>query len=198
MQTTNARPMTADEKRFLELEFRKVWHGSDKMVRHCVASTSCYFISDDGVIVTFDKPTIKTDFPFPEHGFDYDEATEAARAASTDEEFFIRENLEWVHDSYRAAWSGAHRLHPYIKRGAYVAQDHDCALGYIKMATGDGREPYGGPLIDPTFRKLTDGEVERLREVEERRDGLFVRRLKNYLKRYGMSKVHCWTYWADR
>lgn len=208
MGKTAYKPMDAYEKQILEQQFGKVWASDEKMVRHCVKSTSNFFTSDEGIIVTFDRPNIKTSFWFGEHGYDYDEKNAMAYAASKSVEFFIGENMDNLR-TYSAAWgepkSGyeSQYRYPYVKRGAYCNQPSDCALGQIVFGNCCGKSNYWrydneGGLEACGFRKLTDREIERLREAEERRDALFEKRLRTYLKRYGLSKVSCDTFWADR
>lgn len=188
--------MSKEEKAVLEAQYRQVWTSED-MVSHCVRSTSNYFTAGDGTIVTFDKPSIETTFWFGEHNHE-DRSKEAARAKKS-VKFFISSNMNRLRtykerpDYYR----GAYR-YPYIKRGEYIGQASGCALGYIVFADCRGKSYNGENLEAKGYRKLTESEIQRLYEAEDRRDALFMRRLESYLKRYGLSKVHCSTYWADR
>lgn len=194
--------MSATEKQTIEEQYRMVWHDDERMVSHCVKTTSNYFTSDDGIIVDFEKPTIQTSFWFGEHGYDYEEMNETAHAASKSVEFFKRKNFANL-ESYRKAWGECEHYtsyrYPYIKRGAYCTQDDACMLGCIEFANCAGESHITGRKLEAEgFRKLTEGEIERLRDAENRRNALFEKRLDAYLKRYGLSKVQCSTYWADR
>lgn len=193
---TSYKQMTADEKRTIEEQYRMVWGRDEKMVRHCVSSTSNYFTSDDGIVVTFDKPHIQKQFWFGEHN--YEDRTEEAAAAEKSVDFFIRENTAYL-KSYKSTplyRSAYHYL--YIKRGEYVSQPDGCALGYIEFGNCNGEGLREDDLVAKGFRRLTESEAERLYEAEDRRDALFMKRLQSYLKRYGLSKVSCDTFWADR
>lgn len=199
--TKTYKTMNSDEKQIITLQFRKVWHDDKKMVKHCVGSTSNFFTSDDGIIVTFEKPHIQTRFCFGEHGYDYDEVQGACRSASKSVDHFMAENLRQL-ESYASAWGASDRypMHrrAFIKRGAYIRQDADCALGRITLTNATGRDAYGKDLSLDGWRELTPAEVKRLRDAQDRRDYLFRKRLDSYLKRYGLSKCDYWTYWADR
>lgn len=199
------KPMDAYEKETVRQQYEKsgLVTARDNAQRYA-KGTSNYFTSDDGIIILFDKPGIQTEFWFGEHGDE--DLTDEARTAEKSVEFFINENMGRLR-TYRRAWDGVdeygyrtpYRV-PYIKRGAYCGQDESCALGFIEFGTSDGKsQHYRGDLEGANgFRRLTPREVERLKDAEARRDALFKNRLKSYLKRYGLSKVHCSTFWADR
>lgn len=200
-ETMDAKAMTKEEKAVVSQQCEKT---GASFAAYLAKSTSNYFTSDDGIVVLFDKPSIQTEFWFGEHGSE--DLTDEARAAEKSVEFFINENMGGLR-TYRRAWDNVdeygHRTpyhYPYIKRGAYSGQSADCALGIIEFGTWNGEsQNYRGNLEgDHGFRKLTESETERLKEAEERRDALFLKRLKSYLKRYGLSKVNCRTFWADR
>lgn len=196
MATTTYKPMNADEKSVIANEYRKRYPRDEKMVKHCVSSTSNYFTSDEGIIVEFDKPSIRTEFWFGESGYDYDEVHDAATAASNSKNHFISENMGRL-PSYSAAWLDCNGIYhyPYIKRKFTGG----CALGEIVFADCNGTGYVTGiDLASIGYRKLTDKEVERLKQAELRRNYLFMKRLKTYLKRYGLKNVSCRTYWIDR
>ena len=195
MTATTYKPMDAYEKQIIEQQYRKVWGNDEKMVKHYVSTTSNFFTSDDGIIITFDKPHIVTRFWIPEHGYDYDEKQGMAHDAARSIEYFVSKNMQQL-ENYDLIWSNdEYRSRAYIKRGRYINQPGDCAIGFILLA--DHCESERG-LESQGYRKLTDKEIDRLHEAENRRNALFEKRLRSYLKRYGLSKVSCGTYWADR
>ena len=151
---------------------------------------------ENGGLVALDKPSIEKDFCF---GYslsrydseDYDRATEAADAAMEKEDYFIRENMEqvdqyicWLRNENRLAYRGK-------KYGAALENSKIYGVrefsGYDKW---NDRIPDGWePLSDADRAAMLNGYKE-LRKA-------FEKRLKAYLKRYGLSKVHSWTYWQD-
>ena len=56
---------------------------------------------------------------------------------------------------------------------------------------------YGYWNIPDKARNLTSEEKELIINGLEYGLKLFRKRLDTYLKRYGLSKLHTWTYWAD-
>lgn len=185
------RRLTAEEKVMLREEFAKAWPGDDKMVERCVKSTTGYFASDDGIIVPFDKPSIKTEFWFGEHN--YEDRRAEARAASRDVDYFISRNMEQIDclsldrgDEYESGTA-------YVFDRRYCSQPDDCRLGFVSFV-----RPVDEQRWHEGRRELTPAELDRYREAVENQRVLFGRRLKTYLKRYGLSKCHYQTFWADR
>ena len=194
--------ITKQDKEMLADEFRKVWFDrygdvDEKMVKYCVNKTSAYLVID-GAIVTFDKPNIQTDFCYG-YGLqcqtDYDEAWEMADYASSSLGYFIEKNM----DGTDAAWQmeyiqeDCHPCEPWLDRRHYTSQTDDCKLGEVRWEHWDKRdwcERQG-------WRRLTEDELAAYYAVLYDEQVKFLKRLKAYLKRYGLSKVRTWTYWAD-
>lgn len=183
--------MTKEDKQKVREQYEKVWH-SKKMVDHCTDHTSGYLMID-GIMVTFGKPSIQTDFWFGEHTYDYDEVCETAQALSTNEQYFMDTNLKnckaWRYID--AIENNKYGHQPYLRGKAYCSQDDDCILGYIDFQRDyetNGKE----------IKKLDENEKKMLLEFCKDELAKFEKRLRTYLKRYGMSKCHFGVYWADR
>lgn len=179
------------EKEMLYKEYSKVWE-SEKMRKYCVSRVSTFICVRDW-IVTFDKEHIETDFCFGEHGYDYDEVNATCAALSTDEQYFIAENMRCTKAAdILGSLDGNTRHHWRKLYPILVPNKHDgCRLAHLEW-TQDACEARNNPMA------LTDGEIKLLRLEMEREQQKFEKRLHAYLKRYGMSKCHFWTYWADR
>jgi len=176
-----------------ESELRKAWHGGEKMVRWCKGQSSVLVELSDGSICSIDKPHIETRFCFG-YGIyrEEDEAAKAAKMAGESEQYFFDENVRLAGLVAKAEAIAAART-VYVAP-KYYSQDEDCKLvcfgiadddrGELAMRNNHGRE------IGHADRELIVGG---LRAAEEK----FEKRLRTYLKRYGLSKVQTWTYWAD-
>jgi hypothetical protein len=164
-----AKPMTAEEKQFAAL------HRKD-------TSGICnFFVSEAGGFFPFEKPVIQTDIWIPEDDSNYFERLDYAEACRSDELVFLRENM-------------ADLLHEEEARTFYVCDD-----GSWGRPVSDGFRQSFVPYHERSkFRRLTDAEDAGYRAAMERRDGLFLKRLFAYLKRYGLSKVTARTFWIDR
>lgn len=188
--------MNKEQKAFIRAQYQKVWGNDGKMVDYCTGRTSDY-IDIDGVIITFDKPYIETQFCFGEHGYDFDEVQKTCDRASRSESYFVNENMRGTAAAAiieRLEGNDWRCLKPYLKpRKYYKSDDQDgCRLGCIVWARSDDEYDVEG------LRMLTDEEQRRLLETAKAEQGKFEKRLRTYLKRYGMSKCRFWTYWADR
>lgn len=184
--------MTKEDKQKVREQFEKVWHGRQKMVDYSTNGVSGY-IMIDGIMVTFGKPHIQTDFWFGEHTYDYDEVCEIAQELSTDEQYFMDTNLKnckaWRYID--AIENNRYGYQPYLRDKAYCCQDPDCILGYIDFQRDcevDGLE----------VKKLDDADKKALLEFCKDELAKFEKRLRTYLKRYGLSKCHYGVYCADR
>lgn len=136
----------------------------------------------DGSLVELSKPRIEKRFCYPDH---LDDAFESVQKIRTDPEFFVSENLKgylklieeyqnpyqnfWVQNLYRSASSESRLKH--IVRGYRVDMDN--------------------------ARRLNSADVELLVSAYNMICADFEKRLRAYVKRYGLTKVYAWTYWAD-
>lgn len=135
--------------------------------------------------VEFWAPTIKTQFWYPEDARTADEwnAVQArVEQDSRDEGLFVSENM--------AATEAAR---------------------YLRCLDDPRYELYtveGETFVEPVYRYdapgfagahlLTDSERGQLREACNQEQARFAKRLRAYLKRYGLSKCQFDTYWSNR
>ena len=187
--------LSKTEKAELLAQERLARPGDERMAEWCVKSTAGVFVADDGTMVTLGKPSIQTRFCFGYSDYDGPDACADAHKecvlASESEDYFMRENLRQVRipDDDMLART-------YVVRGKYASQPSDCLLGSLVTANHLGEDCWGRPLPEGA-RLLSESERDRLREACQMvRDG-FERRLRTYLKRYGLSKCDYWTYWRD-
>lgn len=174
--------LTKEDKAFLAEKYRTVWE-DESMVEHCVKKTSAYVVLRDDKVLTFDKPTIKTDFWFGEHGFDYDEKIKLAHELSNDEAYFVEENINRC---------DAVRMLKALAEGDDVMVCQSCSGGDIcHLRFYNHRDKVDG-------RELYPDELEEIVVVLEEEREKFRKRLVTYLKRYGLSKCRFDTFWADR
>lgn len=194
--------ITKEQREMLRNEFVKVWGDDSKMVDYCTKKTSA-FVNIDGLIVTLDKPSIETRFCFGygvQGAYDYDEAQEVCDALRTNEWHFIDYNLEHspageLMDAIAGYCNRDHRHEPMIDPHEYDNQTPDCKLASLRWANPNyiPREYYE----QRGCRVATYEELAEIFKVAYEEQVKFLKRLKTYLKRYGMSKCHFWTYWAD-
>lgn len=171
----------------------KIWSKSKSMQDYEKKICSDVFKSEGGYLVMFRKPNIKKSFCFG-HGFcgisteeETRNAFDNAQIARTDENYFIKRNLEDIErdlkeleDAEKVYLMPSYRMETKI---AYFVTDD-----YFRIRYGDK---------DKVLEVLNDADVEKLKQTILSEKSKFVKRLNTYLKRYGLSKVHSWTYLVD-
>lgn len=188
--------ITKQDKQMLHDEFAKAWNKGSDMPDWCVRTTSAYMTVGDR-LVTFDKPRIETRFCFGygrQGAYDYDEVQEVCDSLSRNERYFVDHNLERsdagqdmraIEDSFWIEW--------WLSDRHYTGQTPDCRLGSVfakHREDHDWCERQG-------WRLLTEDELHEYYRVCFEEQVKLCKRLKTYLKRYGLSKCEYWTYWAD-
>ena len=137
-----------------------------------------------GDIVAINKPRIETRFCFGESGYDYDDAQEAAHIARTSEEYFKQENL-----------AGLQR---WIDRLDGSSTD---PVDVVVLRNGEGLASvtwcHHSRRIEEGWEEISEADRAVLLAAYRAAYAAFEKRLDAYLKRYGLSKVHAWTYWRD-
>lgn len=139
----------------------------------------------DGVVL-FDHPKIKTEFCFRDEGPDYEFYKELGSDENLLRDYFIRENMDQNGiaepdentDMYIVKYAGEYRP------GRVYVLFCNCPE-YLNLRREDTIR-----IATDTERSLYLAELARVRKA-------FRKRLDTYLKRYGISKLHIWSYWAD-
>jgi hypothetical protein len=148
-----------------------------------------------------------------ESGYDYNEAASMAYHAKTSAEYFKRENMayfkRWL-DELEDAKNENSNYRLVIYPTQYSGQSEDCNLrGFGFVKTSDVIDACGGSCylselpgkeLTVNFRACrvaTFAEIDAITEAFKTAAATHEKKVDNYLKRYGMSKVDTWTYWRD-
>lgn len=134
---------------------------------------------NDGYYV-ISKPSIDTKFCFADEGPDYDYYCELMRDEKKLERYFVAENLSNI-DYQIELLEGTE---PLVIHGVY----RDGRVSF-------GRKDYG--YGSPDSVDMTQEQREELLNAYRWVRTEFEKRLQTYLKRYGTSKLHTWTFWRD-
>lgn len=179
------------EKDRLTAAERAYWK-NEKMVKFCVNKTLLIF-DLRGKIVTIDKHAAETNFCFGYGIWDgtYEDAQATAEYAAKSTMYFLRENHR------RAGYADEiERLNN--KRWIAYAIPHYCGrqdiLYQICLMPRSDFE-YKGSLENAIV--LTDEECAAYKRKLVEACKLHHKKLTAYLKRYGLTKVNTWSYWAD-
>ena len=132
-------------------------------------------------VYLFQKPRIENDFCFRDEGPEYDYYKELCNDKKLLEEHFIAHNMEQVRE-------------PKEGETMYIIKDSWSTDGrvYIRWAN----YPYSAD--DQIVREATEREEQEYRLQLRAVRAEFGKRVDKYLKRFGTSKLHIWSYWADR
>lgn len=186
-----------DLREIIKAEYSKAWSG--KMLDYCINKVSRAIRIEDGCVFFWEKSRIETDFCFGESGYDYDDARRMAAHARTSEEYFKSENLAEFDNILKALEGNGEGYYynrvPYIRNESYCGADDLklCRLAWYRPCELE-RE------IDSEknrLRLLYDNELAAIIDGYKAERAAFEKRLDRYLKRYGLEKVHAWTYWRD-
>ena len=167
----------------------------------------------------FDKPSIETRFCFGyglngvSTGDDYEAASDMRDYANTNEKYFLNENLEALNhnietmkaminpDKYEYCEKMYKQTNEWFyhklqyTRKIYLCKNND---NTCYLFNDEGRIEDENRLRYCTILKeLTTEDFEKILKVYEQQKENFVKRLQTYLKKYGLSKLHTWTYLVD-
>ena len=208
----------------LRTQYAMVWGGKDThMTDYCVKKAAAMIDMPQGELIVIEKQHIEKRFCFGESGYDYDDAQRMAQHARTSEDYFIRQNMRHYEsliadltesllqvngnlaDNYqRAGWVVIYT------NPAYSGQPAECRLrswGFARL--NDIIEACGGscfirelPGRELTVRFqpcriATAVEIEALLDAYRMVAATHEKKIAAYLKRYGLTQVHSWTYWRD-
>ena len=173
-------------------EYADLSYPNDKRMNdYILKSTSEVVKTSLGYLIAFDKPDIKTSFCFGhgQNGITTSEETniacDMADYARTNEQYFIEENLKGINEQIKELKEASKvYIIPYKRIpncGYYRTQEY---YDYWNKTEIDGIE-------------ATKEDIELLLNTLQSEKEKFIKRLNTYLKRYGLSKIHSWTYLVD-
>lgn len=181
-------------------EISKAWSGD--MLEYFKKKVSSLHRLSNGGILSFDKPKIETSFCF---GYsdsaydteDYDNANHMAHHAATSEEYFLEQNLKYYDDKIKTIEDKDEYSHLCISRTSYSSQREPMnvwdykVLQYWQYNDAKERNYY------TDLQEVNDEDRKIILNALKEERAKFEKRLKAYLKRYGLSKVKSWSYWRD-
>lgn len=186
---------TIEDKNLIEeyLEEIKKFYPTDKtMWYYFRKGTSAVIKLSNGMYLPFEKQEIETNFWFAESSIgtapSMEEALHSCEVMKTSEQAFIDANTRKMRDNIKelegSGWYCLKRKYP-AKNGVEIP-----IVNYLSLRVANYHSGEEIPLTKEDRKLIIDAEK---RELEK-----FTKRLKTYLKRYGLSKISARTYWADR
>ena len=129
-----------------------------------------------------EKDTIETKFCWADEGEEYEEYKRITSDEAKLSQYCIAYNLRGIDWRLEDLADPSKKYYYTINRGLTIGLYHV--------------EPWEEKRNAEDI-KLTDEERKEIIKATEWRKAQFEKRLKAYLKRYGTSKLHTWTYWRD-
>lgn len=161
----------------------KIYPHDKSMVDYELKNTRYLVELSEGSLIRLEKPRIKKMFCYPDH---WEDADETAYKVRTDPEYFISENLADLRRDQEKFSEDAHY-------GLWLEPSYDKeGCGLLKYCTTANwrDDAYDNPLTREDRSRIFEGYQNLMRDFEKR--------LRSYVKRYGLKSVYSWTYWADR
>ena len=189
-------------KPILEKELSKVW--DEHMKNYCMKETAYIIELSDGSILPIEKPRIKKDFCFGYGMYlqatdeDYKRADNMRKAAETNTDYFINQNLEPLERQLKALKEEHKNVYTSLRYND--EQEGDLLKSYLVTREWETPENDFDNRVFMGLRdvkKISDDDVNLIIEGLEEVKKAFIKRLNTYLKRYGLSKVNAWTYLVD-
>lgn len=182
----------------------KAENGDQHWLDYYMKDTSNLMMTDCGIILTFGKKSIKVDFCWHDEGPDYEHYKQVHSTEENLRNYFLRENLRQYDEKIEEltsrkdrwgnpvigviyesrTWGNGAWKHWGIADSIRLMSDYD-----FKCEQNDNRV---------SVRQLTENDMQKALAILKDERAKFEKRLNTYLKRYGTSKLHTWTYWADR
>ena len=202
------------DRDMLRAEYAKAWN-SQRMIDYCVNKVAAYAELPGGELITVDKQSIETRFCFGESGYDAEDARKMAAHARTSCDYFKEENMKEYRDMIKALEEAktmeGRQVATLPKRGHYNGQTADCRLRFVEwkrlsevlddlggsafLADLPGQTVKAGEYWE--YKILTADEINIILNAWKQAAAAHEKKVDAYLKRYGTSKVHAWTYWRD-
>lgn len=182
-------------------EMAAYWN-DPKMVEYCKKKAAYIVELDDNNYCIIDKPSIETSFCY---GFGYcgisteeenKQARDMANYAATNQDYFIKKNLEGINRQIEAIKDTTLYGYTYINYSKMDTSARYREYSLVELQDNPEYAPYRWNNLK-NLNVLTAKEREAIAEGLEEVKKAFIKRLNTYLKRYGMSKVRTWTYLVD-
>lgn len=191
-------PLQMDKDKLLAIINEEYKNESESMLKYYRTkySNAAYI---DGKLVLFEKPSIKTQFPFDDEDESamsmYHEFGENSKRAH---DYFIMQNMEkmrildfWLDDN------DMHKPYHYKYAKLYICNNKTYHPNMYDIVISDNIEDARRYNRNTEYIELTAERTEQYHKLLLNEKAEFEKRLQQYLKRYGVTKCHAWSYWAN-
>lgn len=176
-------------------EMAKVWGNDNRMMAYLQKKLSNAYALPNGGVIAFDKKKIETDFCYGEDGYDYDEAQNKVHNAYTNEDYFKAANLREFTRLINLFTPDYSTRDIYVYRKTYTRETSPLNVwGFVALRVWEAEENRNH-FAD--LRKATEEEREIIINALKEEQAKHEKKVNTYLKKYGLSKVRAWSYWAN-
>lgn len=172
------------------------WPENQHMREYIEKSTFAAVRLENGDLLAFDKPHIKTRFCFHDEGPDYELYKDLHSNQEKMRKYFFSENLESIEAQIEQTKKDDQFYLGFVhnKRGiAYFAPRRYRELTYLSNIE-KGLKTHE---LEPNWTQATDTERTEILTVLQSIKTDLEKRLQIWWKKYGADRLHTWTYWAD-
>lgn len=181
----------------IKKDYQEFYKNDQSMQDYCIGRISNGVILENGMLIEFEKPSIKKDFCFGagQNGIttneDWDDANHMVNVASSDEKYFIQKNFDDSFNSYK-------RLFEDVEKGwgVYASPQRYEEKSRLVHAHSEKYFAHRGDDMATKY-KFSDSDITNIKNVIEEEKAKFLKRITTYLKKYGLSKVRSWSYISD-
>ncbi|MBR3688965.1 MAG: hypothetical protein IKJ65_10695 [Clostridia bacterium] len=195
-------------KQYLEI-LKTVYPRSQSMQEYCLSTVDEIVTLENGLFFIIEKQKIETDFCFgyscsPYDTEDYDRANRCVTKAYENEQYFIRENLKRyravldllsdesyvpvLRDHYNARETGNLKSLDFIRCWDWEMKLRQQSAHEIAAENLSENHPY---------YLLTESDIALVKSAYESAMQRQDKKVRAYLKRYGLTKIRAWSYWRD-
>ena len=202
----NAPAFKRDEALWQELRKRFLYAEDEResLVDDRMKDVAEIMMTESGVILVFGKDKVNAGtFWFHDEGPNYEYYKQVTKDDKSKIDYFIRENL---HEYDTLIKEITERKDKYGEPLVPVFYEHEwCSKGLLGWANEMHmfkewrvREDETDPRTRNQIHRMSEADLQKALVILKNQRANFEKRLQSYLKRYGTSKIHFGTYWADR
>lgn len=186
---------------YMDTICREVWQ--DAKMQDFIRKDTAHVVQlDNGDLYAIEKPSIKTHFCFG-YGYcgvstedDRRGAQDAAHHAATNEQYFIDKNLECLNIIIEELNDTRNEIYKFVKYSKSPEGSKVKGIRYTSLQYNPEYAPYMWDGLRD-LERISENERQALIRGYESVKEAFTKRLRAYLKRYGLTKLHTWTYLSD-
>lgn len=179
---------------YVDLISKEVWKNDPKMVDYVRKNIGYMVQLTNGDYIEIEKPRIEKNFCFGymHDNESYNEAEKMSAYAKQSVDYFMEQNLS---DLYKMVdLLKTEDVYTYLH---YYNCPADSKIKGFRVFRYYADYYYLSDTEKAKYTKLDDADKQLIIDGYNQVIKDFEKRLERYLKKYGLSKIHTWTYWSE-